>query len=148
MIKHINNVDINYIDYGEGKNTVVLLHGWGQNIEMMKMVGDKLQKYNRIIIVDLPGFGNSPEPDTIWTMYDYTECIHNLLKELKVDAICFGSESNDPKKLTDIAKVQLENKEYDKLVKTYLDKGENYPTAMSKALHDICGNTVNLPMIF
>ncbi|MBQ2946231.1 MAG: alpha/beta hydrolase [Bacilli bacterium] len=84
MIKHINNVDINYVDYGEGDNTIVLLHGWGQNIEMMKPIGDKLQKHNRIIIVDLPGFGRSLEPDTIWTMYDYTECIHELLKELKV----------------------------------------------------------------
>lgn len=84
MIKHINNVDINYIDYGEGKNTVVLLHGWGQNIEMMKMIGDRLQKYNRVVIVDLPGFGSSSEPDCIWTMYDYTDCIHELLKSLKV----------------------------------------------------------------
>lgn len=84
MIKHINNVDINYVDYGEGKNTIVLLHGWGQNIEMMKMIGDRLQKYNRVVIVDLPGFGSSSEPDTIWTMYDYTDCIHGLLKSLKV----------------------------------------------------------------
>ena len=84
MIKHINNVDINYIDYGEGKNTIVLLHGWGQNIEMMKPIGDKLQKNNRVIIVDLPGFGNSLEPDNIWSMYDYTECVHELLKSLKV----------------------------------------------------------------
>ena len=45
-MKHIKGVDINYIDYGEGKNTIVLLHGWGQNIEMMKPVGDKLQKNN------------------------------------------------------------------------------------------------------
>ena len=84
MIKHVNNVDINYIDYGEGENTIVLLHGWGQNIEMMKPIGDKFKKNNRIIIVDLPGFGQSNEPDTIWTMYDYTECIHELLKKLKV----------------------------------------------------------------
>lgn len=78
------NTDINYIDYGEGKNTIVLLHGWGQNIEMMRPIGDKLSKDNRVIIVDLPGFGESKEPDTIWTMYDYTECIHELLETLKV----------------------------------------------------------------
>ena len=51
MIKHINNTDINYIDYGEGENTLILLHGWGQNIEMMKSLGDKLKKSNRIITV-------------------------------------------------------------------------------------------------
>lgn len=84
MIKHINNVDINYVDYGEGKNTIVLLHGWGQNIQMMKPIGDRLQKHNRIIIVDLPGFGGSKEPDIVWTMYDYADSIHELLKELKV----------------------------------------------------------------
>ena len=84
MIKKINNVDINYIDYGKGKNTFVLLHGWGQNIEMMKPIGDKLQKENRVIIVDLPGFGFTKEPDTIWSMYDYADCIHNLLEAIKV----------------------------------------------------------------
>ena len=85
MIKKVDNTDINYIDYGEGKNTVVLLHGWGQNIEMMKPVGDKLQKHNRIIIIDLPGFGNSSEPDQVWTMYDYADHIYKLLKELNVN---------------------------------------------------------------
>ena len=42
LIKRIMETDINYVDYGEGKNTVVLLHGWGQNIEMMKPIGDKI----------------------------------------------------------------------------------------------------------
>lgn len=79
------NTDINYIDYGDGNNTIVLLHGWGQNIEMMKPIGDKLSNENRVIIIDLPGFGESKEPDTIWTMYDYTDCIHELLKSLKVE---------------------------------------------------------------
>ena len=85
MFKHIKNVDINYEDYGKGENTIVLLHGWGQNIEMMKPVGDKLQKNNRIIIIDLPGFGNSNEPDTIWTMYDYADAVNELIKSLKIE---------------------------------------------------------------
>lgn len=69
----------------------------------------------------------------------------NILKELSVDTLVFGSESNDPNKLIDIAKIQLENKAYDNIVKSYLDKGENYPTAMSKALSNICKDTVTLP---
>ena len=83
MIKNIKDVDINYIDYGKGDNTLVFLHGWGQNIEMMKPVGDKL-KNNRIIIIDLPGFGDSPEPNTIWSMYDYADMVHELLDSLDV----------------------------------------------------------------
>ena len=38
------DTDINYLDYGSGENTVVLLHGWGQNIEMMRPLGDNLSK--------------------------------------------------------------------------------------------------------
>lgn len=86
MIKSIKGIDINYIDYGEvEKQAIVLLHGWGQNIEMMKPIGDKMIKDNRVIIVDLPGFGKSSEPKEVWTVYDYVECIHELLTELKVE---------------------------------------------------------------
>ena len=86
MIKNIKGVSINYIDYGEPKKqAIVLLHGWGQNIEMMKPIGDKMIRDNRVIIVDLPGFGKSSEPKEVWTVYDYVECIHELLTELKVN---------------------------------------------------------------
>jgi len=85
MIKTINNVDINYIDYGEGKNTLVLLHGWGQNIEMMKPIGDRFKKNNRVVIIDLPGFGESEEPKYIWSINDYVECVKELLDKLKVN---------------------------------------------------------------
>ena len=60
MIKKIMNVDVNYINYGKkDAKTVVLLHGWGQNIEMMKPIGDAISDKFNIIIVDLPGFGES-----------------------------------------------------------------------------------------
>ncbi len=84
LIKKIDDIDINYIDYGEGDNTIVLLHGWGQNIDMMRPIGDRLKKSNRIIIVDLPGFGLTAEPDSVWSIYDYADCIYKLLKSLKV----------------------------------------------------------------
>ena len=69
----------------------------------------------------------------------------NILKELKVDMLIFGSESNDIDTLYNLANAQINNKEYEKLVKDYLDKGENYPTAMSKALKSITGITIDKP---
>ena len=57
----VNNLNINYIQYGKGKD-IVLLHGWGQNIEMMKPLGDYFSDNYRITILDLPGFGKSDEP--------------------------------------------------------------------------------------
>ena len=84
MFKKVRNIKINYKQYGKGED-VVLLHGWGQNIEMMKPLGDNLSDHFRITIIDLPGFGLSKEPDYAWTIFDYTEMVHDLLKELKID---------------------------------------------------------------
>ncbi len=86
MIKKINNMNINYVDYGNEKGKViVLLHGWGQNIEMMKPIVTNLQKEFRIIIPDLPGFGESEIPSKVLTIYDYTDIIKKLLEELKIE---------------------------------------------------------------
>lgn len=86
MIKKIMNVDVNYINYGKkDAKTVVLLHGWGQNIEMMRPIGDAISDKFNIIIVDLPGFGESEEPTYVWKVNDYVECIHELLKSLKIE---------------------------------------------------------------
>ena len=85
MIKTINNVSVNYIDFGQGDNTLVLLHGWGQNIDMMKPIGNKFKKNNRVIIIDLPGFGMSEEPTYVWNLKDYVICIKELLDKLEVE---------------------------------------------------------------
>ena len=79
----IKDVKINYIRYGnEKKDTVVLLHGWGQNIEMMKPLADGLD--NDIVIIDLPGHGKSEEPKYAWDLYDYVDCLKQILESLKI----------------------------------------------------------------
>ena len=68
-----------------------------------------------------------------------------ILNNLKIDTLVFGSESNNIEKLTNIVDTQLNNPNYNKLVKKYLDTGINYPTAMSKTLKDILGYTITEP---
>lgn len=82
---NINGINVNYIDYGKKNGKViVLLHGWGQNIEMMKMIGDKFQNDYRIIILDFPGFGLSEEPKEAMGIDGYTNLLEEMLKKLKV----------------------------------------------------------------
>lgn len=81
---NIKNIDINYIQYGEGKKDIVLLHGWGQNIAMMMPLGDPLSKEYRITILDLPGFGESMEPKEAWTIYQYCDLLEEFLLQLKI----------------------------------------------------------------
>ena len=83
MTINVKDIDINYIQYGMGKD-IVLLHGWGQNIEMMDPLGKKLENKYRITIIDLPGHGKSMEPKEEITIYDYCEIVKEVLDKLNI----------------------------------------------------------------
>ena len=68
-----------------------------------------------------------------------------ILNELKCKKLVFGSESNNVNELINLANIQLNNKEYESIVKNELNKGINYPTAMSNALNKISKSTINTP---
>lgn len=79
----INGLDVNYIQYGTGQD-IILLHGWGQNIEMMKPLGDGLSNRFRITILDLPGFGKSMEPLEPWTIDKYELLLEDFVIKLNI----------------------------------------------------------------
>lgn len=80
-----NGININYKDFGnqEGK-TIVYLHGWGQNIDMMEPIANPFKETHHLIIIDLPGFGSSDDPDYAWTLEDYANMVHSLLESLDI----------------------------------------------------------------
>lgn len=68
-----------------------------------------------------------------------------LLEHLKVEKVVFGSESNNIEDLETIVDCQLNNEDFDKLVKVYSKFGKNYPTALSLALKDLTGKEITTP---
>ncbi|MDO5003753.1 MAG: nucleotidyltransferase [bacterium] len=68
-----------------------------------------------------------------------------ILEKLGVDKFVFGSETNDIGIFKKIVDIQLNNEDFDKLVKIYLKFGNNYPTALSLALKDLDGEVLTLP---
>lgn len=59
---------------------VVLLHGWGCRAETLESVARTVRAMGRPLInVDFPGFGDSPAPPQVWSVYDYAEAIEELL---------------------------------------------------------------------
>lgn len=80
----IDDILVNYVNYGnKNGQDVVLLHGWGQNIEMMKPLADGIINSN-IYIIDLPGHGLSSEPNNSWTLDDFVLFLDKLFKKLKI----------------------------------------------------------------
>lgn len=77
------DTEVNYIQYGKGKD-ILLLHGWGQNIQMMKPLGDRFCDRFRITIIDFPGFGESKEPSEAYDVNKYTCLVEELVTKLKI----------------------------------------------------------------
>lgn len=69
----------------------------------------------------------------------------NILNNLGIDTLVFGTESDNVNELIKLANIQLNNQEYNLLVKKYLSEGINYPTANSKALEKIANFKIDKP---
>ncbi|MDD3187360.1 MAG: alpha/beta hydrolase [Bacilli bacterium] len=81
----IEDIFLNYVDLGKkDEKPIVLLHGWGQNIEMMMPIARNFMNSNRVIVIDLPGFGKSSEPTYDYKLSDYIRIIETFLKEINV----------------------------------------------------------------
>ena len=80
---NINGVNIRYNTTGEGDD-VLLLHGWGCNIEIWKPIQDGLSKAHRVTAIDFPGFGQSQEPPEVWGVEQYTQCTEQLIEQLQL----------------------------------------------------------------
>lgn len=67
--------------------TLVLLHGWGRSLNVLRPLGELLAASCRVILVDLPGFGLSPLPPEAandgggWGTYEYSERIKRFLDQ-------------------------------------------------------------------
>jgi len=79
------DTNVNYVFYdNSSKVNLIYLHGWGQNIKMMMPIAKPFIKKYNVLVIDLPGFGDSEEPKEIWSIYDYAEMTHELSKKLKM----------------------------------------------------------------
>ena len=68
-----------------------------------------------------------------------------ILTSLRVDSLVFGSEKGDVALLEKLVDCQLNNNDYERTVRKYLDEGINYPTALSKALNDLMKYDIKEP---
>lgn len=73
---------VNYIEQGTG-DYVLLLHGWGANIELFRPLIGVLSGRYTVLAPDLPGFGNSEEPETPWCVDDYVDFVIDFLAQFR-----------------------------------------------------------------
>jgi len=91
------------------------------------------------IVIELPFVFSSQGADI------FAKGSIEILKNMNVDRLVFGSETDDIEILSNIANVQIDNDDFDLKVKTYLDEGISYPTALSKAVYDLTNIKIDKP---
>jgi len=84
MTFHFQNKNIHYKTEGSGE-TVVLLHGFLENLSMWDEITKELSITHRVIRLDFAGFGKSEPIVEIHSMKHYADCVQALLKELNID---------------------------------------------------------------
>lgn len=62
-----------------------------------------------------------------------------MLNEFKIEKLVFGSETNNIDLLSLASSVQIDNKQFDSLVKDYMSKGYNYPSSIGKSIYELTG---------
>ena len=66
---------------GRGK-PLLILHGWGSDSNVMMPMAKEMQDIRTSYLVDFPGFGNSPEPNSAWKVDDFADLIEKFISEI------------------------------------------------------------------
>lgn len=93
MKVQLNELEINYAVSGEGP-CVVLLHGWGANLQTFKSIQDYLSKQFKVYSIDLPGFGESQEPSKAWGVSDYSSFLERFVQHFQIEDPVIMGHSN------------------------------------------------------
>ncbi|MFI3265396.1 MAG: alpha/beta hydrolase [Rikenellaceae bacterium] len=75
MIYQYKGLSVNVCVSGEGR-AILLLHGWGCDHTIFNHCRDYLAQTYRVYIFDLPGFGASSEPASVWGSQEYVDMLH------------------------------------------------------------------------
>ena len=70
-----------YLAGQDGGKPLLILHGWGSSSAVMKPLAESLSGIRTSYLIDLPGFGNSPEPDSAWSVDDYAFAVKQFIRD-------------------------------------------------------------------
>lgn len=74
-----------YRTKGRGR-PVVLLHGWGDDHTTFRRQFDTLSQGFRVVALDLPGFGQTEPPESVWDLDNYVEFVSHFMAKLGLGA--------------------------------------------------------------
>src|SRR5574342_345142 len=76
---------VHYVVEGKGKHNIVLIHCWSGNLGFWHDQVPALADHARLILIDLPGHGQSDKPHTAYTMGFFASSVLSVMHDAHVD---------------------------------------------------------------
>ena len=85
MVIKIKDVNINYEIFGEGEETLLILHGWMASIPAMAPIWQFFKTTRRVVVLDFPGQGGKSEClKEAWGVPEYSEMVKEFMEKLNI----------------------------------------------------------------
>ena len=85
MLTNINGIDINYEVFGEGTETLLILHGWMGAIATTAPIWRYFMQSIKVVVIDFPGQGGKSGMLTeSWGVPEYSEMVKSFMEELNI----------------------------------------------------------------
>jgi pimeloyl-ACP methyl ester carboxylesterase len=85
-VRVMAQVQLNTVQLGDRGYPLVMLHGWGQNLQSLQPMGELLATQSQVHIIDLPGFGKSLPPPADWDTEQYADRVYQYLEEKGIES--------------------------------------------------------------
>lgn len=93
----LEGVRIHYTSYAAGEKALLFVHGWSSDETVWKKQASALAGTVRVITVDLPGHGQSDQPEISYTMDYYARALDAVLRDAGVTkAVLVGHSNGTP----------------------------------------------------
>ncbi len=103
-----DGVPISFSVYGEGTPAIIFVHGWcwGQNNWNGQIL--EFSRQNKIVTIDLAGFGKSGHSRTDWTMEAFGEDVVSVVEKLGLEQVVLVGFSMGDKVIVEAARLMPE----------------------------------------
>jgi pimeloyl-ACP methyl ester carboxylesterase len=93
----LDNIRIHYQSHGQGDTAVVFVHGWTCDHTFWRGQMEGLKGKCRMLLIDLPGHGQSDKPKVAYTMDLFAQAVDAVLKDAGVEsAVLVGHSMGTP----------------------------------------------------
>ena len=76
---------VHYVTVGQGRHTIVFVHCWAGNLGFWREQVPALADKARLVLIDLPGHGQSDKPHTAYTMDFLAGAVLAVMRDAHVD---------------------------------------------------------------